>query len=96
MSAALRGDLGTLMGEAKKSGKAGRNSAKCKAYRAAGTEYVNKLKRVLDSNGPVAALNYAQQFECFAALRMLRKRKPVAFQRAIDMNDEFARWANGR
>lgn len=46
--------------EKKKSEKQGRNGTKCKKYRVNNTREKNKLKRVLQSNGLVAAEKYAE------------------------------------
>jgi hypothetical protein len=51
--------------------KAGRNSAKCKKYRANKTREKNKLRRVLQSSGIDAARLYADQNELQGLLRGL-------------------------
>ena len=84
------------MGEQKKSHKAGKNKIKCGEYRVDGRRYISKLTRVLASNGPVAALDWAKKYECYAALRKVARRAPTLFQNAVEANEEFRRWSQGR
>ena len=53
--------------------KMGRNSIKCKQYRALGTREKNKLKRVLKSNGEAAAIKYAKQHVLSSYLKTIMK-----------------------
>lgn len=54
-----------------KCNKAGRNSTKCKKYYANKTREKNKLKRVLKSNGKLAAEAYADAKDLQGVLRNL-------------------------
>jgi hypothetical protein len=53
--------------------KAGRSTDKCKSYRLRQTRERNKLKRILQSNGPVAAEAYADLYGLYGYLRKLQK-----------------------
>ena len=53
----------------KKNRKLGRCKNKCAAYRAAHTRERNKVKRVLQSNGYAAAVEYAKQHGILAPKR---------------------------
>lgn len=57
--------------EKKKSEKQGRNGDKCKRYRARKTREINKLSRILQSEGVVAANNYADKHELWGVLKRL-------------------------
>lgn len=62
----------------KKSGgakKYGRNEDKCKKYRASKNREKNKLARILQSEGVVAANNYAEKKELWVYLRKLIAQK---------------------
>jgi hypothetical protein len=54
-----------------KCNKAGRNSAKCKKYRANKNREKNKIKRIMHSNGVQAAEQYAEVFGLQGYLRNL-------------------------
>lgn len=49
------------MAEGKKNRKYGRNLNKCKLYRASKTREKNKIKRILQSNGLRAAIEYGKK-----------------------------------
>jgi hypothetical protein len=51
--------------------KAGRNSAKCKKYKINKAREKNKIKNVLQSNGRIAATEYAEAHELQGYLRGL-------------------------
>ena len=57
--------------EKKKSEKAGRNDTKCKRYRVNKIREKNKIKRILQSSGLVAAEKYAEEKEIWGYLKKL-------------------------
>ncbi|OGZ96543.1 MAG: hypothetical protein A3I44_05355 [Candidatus Sungbacteria bacterium RIFCSPLOWO2_02_FULL_51_17] len=79
---------------AKGCSKKGRNKQKCEAYAASGRMKINKLRRILNSNGSQTALAWAEANGCLGVLRRFASIKPSAFARA-KRDPEFAKFANG-
>lgn len=68
-----------------------RSSGRSKAYYDSGRHELNKLKRILESSGPDAAVRWAQEHQCISALRQLREAKPSAYNDAVRRSPAFAR-----
>lgn len=76
--------------------KAGNNKEHCKAYWSSDRPALNKLRRILQSNGPDAALAWAKEKGAMSALGKLRKLKPGAYKRAVEKSEPFRKFDTGK
>lgn len=73
-----------------------RNKKKSAAWWASGHYEVNKLKRILGSQGPEAALKWADKKGALGALRKLKKLKPGVYKRAVEKSEDFRKFDQGK
>lgn len=73
-----------------------RNKLRSAAWWATDKFAVNKLKRILKSEGPEAALKWADKKGAFSALRKLKKLKPGAYKRAVESSEAFRKFDTGK
>ena len=73
-----------------------RNKKRSAAWWATDRYAVNKLKRVLKSEGPGAALRWAKANAAMASLGKLRKLAPGAYKRACEKSGVFHKFDQGK
>lgn len=73
-----------------------RNKLRSAAWWATDRYAVNKLKRILKSEGPEAALKWAKDRGCLSSLGKLRKLAPGVYKRAVDKSEAFRKFDQGK
>lgn len=79
------------MGQQKKSGKEGRNKVKGKNYQSSKVREINKLKRIVRSNGPKTAVAYAEKYGLTGFLVRLSE-----YKRRVSIENGTNKIASGR